>query len=590
MSLASEIEKEKHLEMSKKDILWLARRGMQTRKSRVRFTIFAMVLGVGVVVFLTSVGLGLRKLVISEIASLHSLRTADITSGSSRTIKIKQASLNEFKKIDGVKKVEPLIALVGKAEFKGSSFDVGIFGATKYYFELSDIKPIYGKVYDSNETEKPDEEAKTKKVIQEISKKGGEKTIKKISGSTINEKIVFNIDEGEWIKIRKNPSLDEEILGYAKRSKKSIYGKEVYGKEYKSISDIGRFAKASIGQAYLGKWIFAKVPLWKKVGENHFVPIIEKGQHKKASGYFGENGISFKNLGNIKAAVTESKGKQPKAEVIDNKEKEKQKKDILGDLPKDVVINEAALTVMGVKYKEVMGKTIALNISLPTDGDKEAQKVKLDGFKVIGIVGGYDSPQIYLPFVTLKALGVNEFSQVKLEAVDEEKLSDIRKKVEDSGYQTESVADTIKQVDRLFTWVNIGLAILSSIAFLIALLGMFNTLTVSLLERTREIGIMKAIGMKKSEVRFLFFFEAALMGLWGGIIGFLSGIIIGLVLTIALNIFLVPPTRGFVFVIYFSWYYPFAIILLTIVISSLTALLPARRASRISPLNAIRYE
>ena len=589
MSLA--FNKEKHSEMSKRAIIWIARQGMKTRKSRVRFTVFAMVLGIGIVVFLTSIGFGLRRLVISEIASLHSLRTTDVTSGSSRTIKIKQDSINEFKKINGVKKVEPLIALVGKAEFKGSSFDVGIFGATNYYFELSDIQPVYGKIYESNETEKPKDEVKTKKAVQDISRAENKKTTKKFLGGIIKEKIIFNINEGEWVKVRGKPSLNGKILGYAKKLKKAIIGKEVFGEEYQSITNIGRFTKATASEKYLGKWIFAKVPLWEKVGENYFVPILENGRHKEIFGYFGENGIIFNNLEEIKAALVEKKKeKTPKAEVVELEEKEEQKKDILGILPKDVVINEAALTLMGIKNKEVIGKTITLNISLPTEGEKESPQLKLDGFKVIGIIGGYDSPQVYLPLVTLRALGVSEFSQIKIEAKDEENLPNIRKKVEDMGYQTESVADTIQQVNRFFVWINIGLGVLASVAFLIALLGMFNTLTVSLLERTREIGIMKAIGMKKNEVRLLFFFEAALMGFWGGLIGFLSGVILGLILTVALNIFLVPPTRGFIFVIYFSWYYPFVIILLTIIISSLTALLPARRAARISPLNAIRYE
>ena len=68
--------------------------------------------------------------------------------------------------------------------------------------------------------------------------------------------------------------------------------------------------------------------------------------------------------------------------------------------------------------------------------------------------------------------------------------------VEALGFSTRSVADTVKQIDRLFATARVLLAVLGFVALSIAALGMFNTLTVSLLERTREVGLMKAMGMR----------------------------------------------------------------------------------------------
>ena len=111
--------------------------------------------------------MGLRRLVISEVASLESLKTADIVSGNLRTIELNEKIVDNFKNIKGVKTVEPLIALVGKAEFKGSSFDLGIFGASPRYLELSDIEPIYGEFYGAE-----NKEGKIQKEEKEVGREG----------------------------------------------------------------------------------------------------------------------------------------------------------------------------------------------------------------------------------------------------------------------------------------------------------------------------------------------------------------------------------------------------------------------------------
>src|SRR3990167_2725018 len=94
-----------------------------------------------------------------------------------------------------------------------------------------------------------------------------------------------------------------------------------------------------------------------------------------------------------------------------------------------------------------------------------------------------------------------------------------RKQVEALGMKTSSVTDTVDQINRLFSTLRLILGLLGIVALSVASLGMFNTLTVSLLERTREVGMMKAIGMRSSEVRDLFLTESMTMGFFGGIGG-----------------------------------------------------------------------
>jgi len=124
----------------------------------------------------------------------------------------------------------------------------------------------------------------------------------------------------------------------------------------------------------------------------------------------------------------------------------------------------------------------------------------------------------------------------------------------------------------------------------VAALGMFNTLTVSLLERTREVGLMKAMGMKSSEVQELFLTESMVMGFLGGILGIILGLLSGKILGIILSLFAVFKGVGIVDISYLPFSFILIILFLSLFVGLATGIYPARRATRISALNALRYE
>ena len=117
-------------------------------------------------------------------------------------------------------------------------------------------------------------------------------------------------------------------------------------------------------------------------------------------------------------------------------------------------------------------------------------------------------------------------------------LPKIRKQIEAMGFITHSVVDTVSQITSLFSTARTLLALIGMVALAVAALGMFNTLTVSLLERTREVGLMKAMGMKSYEVQELFLTESMIMGFFGGILGIVSGLLAGKILAISFLPFL----------------------------------------------------
>ena len=158
------------------------------------------------------------------------------------------------------------------------------------------------------------------------------------------------------------------------------------------------------------------------------------------------------------------------------------------------------------------------------------------------------------------------------------------------GYRVQTVVDTVDEIKRVFGYIQITLAILGLIAIAVASIGMFNTLTVSLLERTREIGIMKALGIRRSDVRRLFLSEAMMIGLLGGVTGI--AIAFGLQqLTYFVFQVLALIASGTVPQLFENvWYLPLAALLFSLVIATLTGIYPSNRAAALNPIDAIRHE
>src|SRR5206468_3453072 len=110
-----------------------------------------------------------------------------------------------------------------------------------------------------------------------------------------------------------------------------------------------------------------------------------------------------------------------------------------------------------------------------------------------------------------------------------------RKQIESMGFLTTSPIDTIEQINQMFKFFNVLLAGFGAIGMIVAVLGMFNTLTISLLERTKEVGLMITLGGRNRDMRKLFIFEAVLLSVAGAVIGIVSAIILGQIINLVMN-------------------------------------------------------
>lgn len=158
------------------------------------------------------------------------------------------------------------------------------------------------------------------------------------------------------------------------------------------------------------------------------------------------------------------------------------------------------------------------------------------------------------------------------------------------GFNTFSILDATKSMRRFFAILDLFLGIFGSLALTVASIGIINTLVMAILERRREIGIMKAVGASDSDVKGLFFAEAGAMGLLGGLCGTALGWIIGRIINFGTNIYLrrqgFPPED--------IWRVPVWLVAaalgFAIVVSLLSGLYPASRAAKLDPVQALRYE
>jgi putative ABC transport system permease protein len=170
------------------------------------------------------------------------------------------------------------------------------------------------------------------------------------------------------------------------------------------------------------------------------------------------------------------------------------------------------------------------------------------------------------------------------------KVDSVEQAIKKLGFNTFSILDASKGLQTVFRIVDSFLLVFGSLALTVACIGIINTLVMAILERRREIGIMKAIGASDGDLRNLFFAEAGAMGLLGGIFGTLLGWLIGRAINIGTNIYFrsigIPAEK----ILAVPWWLVGAAIGVALVVSLISGLYPAARAAKLDPVQALRYE
>ena len=169
-------------------------------------------------------------------------------------------------------------------------------------------------------------------------------------------------------------------------------------------------------------------------------------------------------------------------------------------------------------------------------------------------------------------------------------VESVKKEVSGMGFRVFALADQFQEVQKGFLILNMVLAAVGMIAIVVASLGIVNTMVMSILERTSEIGIMKAVGASDRDVRRIFFFESSLIGLIGGAFGFALGWVVSGIINRVVNYFLAK--QGVPFIQYFDFPVWLAVgaIAFSVAVSLAAGIYPAMRAARVDPVRALRHD
>lgn len=253
-----------------------------------------------------------------------------------------------------------------------------------------------------------------------------------------------------------------------------------------------------------------------------------------------------------------------------------------------VLVNNAAARAIGLNDpQKAVGKKVTVNIPIPNGEIKEVRGT----FTIKGVVDTQGGNEIYLPAKVFTDAGVQVISEIEVEVDSTASVRPLRNQIESLGLLTTSPIDTIDQINEIFKFFNVILAGFGAVGMVVAVLGMFNTLTISLLERTKEIGLMVTLGGRNRDMRKLFIFEAMLLSFVGAVVGIMSAIVLGQIINLIMNLFARQRgvTEGFQ-LFATPWWLVLGIIIFMLMVGLAVVFLPARRAARINPIDALRRE
>jgi putative ABC transport system permease protein len=285
----------------------------------------------------------------------------------------------------------------------------------------------------------------------------------------------------------------------------------------------------------------------------------------------------------------------------------------LSDKPASLVGQELILRYAERQTIPSAGSDSASDTNGPSGGFSVVPKeLRL---KIVGIVetepaagyGGYGNARLLIPLETastLRAAQVNDlrdivrgstsnkltYPSLSVRAKSPSQVEALEASIKTLGFNAFSLLDASKSLQTFFKVFDSLLGIFGSLALAVATLGIVNTLVMAILERRREIGVLKALGAADSDVQQLFFVEAGVMGFLGGIFGVFFGWLLGRAITFGTNVYLKRQNLNPIDLSSVPWWLVITALVFAVLVSLAAGLYPASRAAKLNPVDALRYE
>lgn len=255
---------------------------------------------------------------------------------------------------------------------------------------------------------------------------------------------------------------------------------------------------------------------------------------------------------------------------------------------------------------DLLGKQVKLEITKMSSSGRSTKTVRL---RVVGILAESGDTSDYAAYVTMTDADnivswingerVNHdsdgYSSLTVRVDDSDNVTDVADVITDLGYQTQTAQSFLENVNSIFTALQLVFGGVGAITLFVAALGIANTMTMAILERTKEIGLMKALGATNKDILSLFIGEAAGIGFLGGVGGTIISLLLSTVINAVGGSYLVEQaaasgTTTSSTVLYMPFYLHLFALAFSTIIGSISGLYPALRAQSLQPVVALKYE